>query len=94
MKVWNSKNMIKLQNQEVYYKEEYLAEKVDRACYEIIYYWGRVHMDTSFEYLKNIEGLLENIEAFSAYESESIICIYLYHYIKTSDSYDTVHRAI
>jgi mannosyltransferase OCH1-like enzyme len=75
MKLWNSENMINLQNQELYDNATYLAQKADIARYEILYNFGGIYIDTDFECLRNIENLLQNVEAFSAYESEGIINI-------------------
>lgn len=73
MKLWNSKNMIKLQNQEAYDKATIYAQKADIARYELIYNFGGVYIDADFECLRNIEGLLENVKAFLAYQQQGIL---------------------
>lgn len=73
MKLWNSENMIKLQNQEFYDKATLFAQKADIARYEIIYNFGGVYIDADFECLKNIEELLDNVEAFCAYQEANIV---------------------
>lgn len=73
MKLWNSENMIKLQNQESYDKSTIFAQKADIARYEVLYNFGGVYIDSDFECLKNIEELLVNVNAFSAYASKGFV---------------------
>lgn len=73
MKLWNSENMIKLQNQEFYDKATIYAQKADIARYELIYNFGGVYIDADFECLRNIEGLLKDVKAFCAYQQKDIV---------------------
>lgn len=73
MITWNDKNMISLKNQEVYDNATSYAQKSDIARAEIIYNFGGVYIDCDFECLKNIEPLLQGLEAFIAGEEPGII---------------------
>ena len=73
MKLWTEENMIPLQNQMDYDAAKELAKKADIARYEILYQFGGVYIDCDVECLKNIEHLLEGIEAFAGAEDDYYI---------------------
>lgn len=86
MKLWTEDNMISLQNQKEYDYAKELAKKADIARYEILYQFGGVYVDCDVECLKNIEPLLEHIEAFAGAEDN--------YYITNAVMGCTVHNGI
>ncbi len=72
--LWTERNLPKLRNQELYDRagelcpgfEEQLRSDVARL--EILYEHGGVYIDTDFEVVRPIGGLLEGIRAFAAWE--------------------------
>jgi mannosyltransferase OCH1-like enzyme len=60
-------------NKELFKKTEGYVLKVDMARFEILRLFGGVYADTDFEFYKNIENLIENLDIFSAGEKKGII---------------------
>ena len=82
---WNDTNLIPLFNQKIYDKSLTYAQKSDIARYEILYNYGGIYVDSDFYSIKNIEKLLDNINLFSAYESDDFIAIGLMGFNKHND---------
>lgn len=72
---WNDSNLFSLYNQKIYDKSLTYAQKSDIARYEILYNYGGIYVDSDFYSIKNIEELLNNIDMFSAFESDKFIAI-------------------
>lgn len=72
-KLWTDENMIPLKNQREYDNTTSPALKADIARLEILYKYGGVYIDCDFECLKNIEPLLDNVEAFAAWQDDYLI---------------------
>lgn len=75
MKLWTDENMITLQNQAAYMNAVHAAQRADLARYELLYRFGGVYIDCDFECIKNIEDLLDGVQAFAASEDNSTISI-------------------
>ncbi len=70
---WTDANMIPLLNNEEYQNATQPALKSDIARIEILYRFGGVYVDCDFECYKNIEPLLENVNAFAAWQDDYLI---------------------
>jgi mannosyltransferase OCH1-like enzyme len=60
-------------NKKLFKEIEGYVLKVDMARFEILRLFGGVYADTDFEFYKNIENLIENLDIFSAGEKKGII---------------------
>jgi inositol phosphorylceramide mannosyltransferase catalytic subunit len=72
---WDDSNIPILYNQETYDKSETYAQKADILRYELLYKYGGIYIDCDFLCIKPIDKLIENIDGFSAYESNEFIAI-------------------
>ncbi len=70
---WNEKNIIPLINQECYDNCTSVVGKADIARPELVYKLGGIYVDCDFECFKNIEPLLEGVEAFVTSETPSFV---------------------
>jgi mannosyltransferase OCH1-like enzyme len=69
-KLWADKDVFLLCNQSQYDASRTMAQKADILRYEILQRFGGVYIDTDFECLKNIEDLISDMTAFSAFEDD------------------------
>jgi hypothetical protein len=71
--LWTEENRPQLVNEQQFQRAETYAQRSDIARFEIVYRYGGIYVDTDFECLRNIEPLLEGVEAFIvAEEPESL----------------------
>lgn len=70
---WTDWNLFEPMNRAQYEAATVPAMKCDILCVEALYNFGGVYLDCDFEPLKNIEPLIENLDAFSATEGGGII---------------------
>lgn len=74
-KLWTDKNIPvkKFINKELYESIDGLVLKADIARFELLYMFGGVYADVDFEFYKNIEPIIKDLECFSAGEKDGII---------------------
>jgi glycosyl transferase-like sugar-binding protein len=72
--VWDESTLPRLRNQEWFDRAESWSQKVDIASFELLHRHGGIYLDTDFECLKNIEGLLGGVDVFSASEDRVHVC--------------------
>ncbi|OON81413.1 glycosyltransferase family 32 protein [Streptomyces tsukubensis] len=64
-----------LTNGDAYLSLNTWSEKSDVARYEILLRHGGIYIDTDFECLRPLDGLLQDVEAFSATESDARVSV-------------------
>ncbi len=69
-KLWTDEDVFPLYNQSQYNSSRTMAQKADILRYEILKLFGGVYVDTDFECFKNIEDLISDVAAFSAFEDD------------------------
>lgn len=67
---WTDHNLPPLRNQAYFDRAASPAQRSDIARYELLARFGGVYLDTDMEALRAIDGLLEGVEFFCAYEDE------------------------
>ena len=68
LRLWMDDNLPPdLERKEVYELLRQPAERSDMLIFELLYRHGGVYIDTDFECLRSIEGLLDGVEIFCAY---------------------------
>src|SRR3954447_25116694 len=75
MVTWTDDTLPPLRNQALFEGATTAAGRADIARYEILHLHGGVYVDTDFECLRNIEELLDGVDAFSATEDGNHISI-------------------
>lgn len=75
MQLWTDENLPEIINQREFLLAENSAQKADILRYEVIYRYGGVYIDTDFECLRNIEPLLEGVQAFAAVSDPGVVAI-------------------
>ena len=73
--LWNDDNIPNLINQKYYDNSTEYAMKADILRYELLYFIGGIYIDCDFLCFINIDSLINNLDAFSAYESNKYIAI-------------------
>jgi mannosyltransferase OCH1-like enzyme/glycosyltransferase involved in cell wall biosynthesis len=73
--LWNDDNIPNLINQKYYDNSTEYAMKADILRYELLYFIGGIYIDCDFLCFKNIDPLINHLDAFSAYESNKYIAI-------------------
>jgi mannosyltransferase OCH1-like enzyme len=74
MKTWGYEDLCDLVNQSYFDDARNYSEQSDFARYEILLRHGGVYLDTDFECYRNIEPLLEGLDAFLACEDDVLVC--------------------
>ena len=75
MRLWTDENLPELINQQEFLLAHSTAHKADIFRYEVIYRYGGVYIDTDFECLRNIEPLLQGLNAFVAKSDPNLVAI-------------------
>ena len=76
--LWTEESLTWLQNSELFANAAKIAPnnigqfRADVARYEILYRFGGVYIDCDFECRKPIDELIENVEAFAAWEQQDV----------------------
>jgi inositol phosphorylceramide mannosyltransferase catalytic subunit len=71
LRVWTDDNLLPdFVRPEVYEVLRQPAERSDMLIFEVLHRFGGVYVDTDFECLRSIEGLLEGVEIFCAYSHD------------------------
>ncbi|WP_256367085.1 glycosyltransferase [Acidisoma sp. S159] len=71
--LWTDENRPTLLNEACFQASTCLAQRSDILRYELVLQRGGVYIDTDFEPLKNIEELVEGVDAFAGRESRDSI---------------------
>jgi mannosyltransferase OCH1-like enzyme len=71
--LWTDEDLPAFRNQAWFSQATSLAQKADIARYEILLAHGGVYLDTDFECLRNLEPVLDGVEAFAATEDRLLV---------------------
>src|SRR5919202_2439008 len=75
LRLWRDADLPPLRNQELYDAASSFTQKSDIARYEILLRYGGVYVDTDFECLRALDGLLEGLDAFIGTEDGAHLSI-------------------
>jgi FkbM family methyltransferase len=75
IRLWTDATRPRLRNEALYLAAPTLAQKADILRYELLLEHGGVYVDCDFECLRNLEPLLEDVDAFVVPEDDAFIAI-------------------
>ena len=74
MQLWTDRDLAGLQLPEVFERGRNLTERADILRYEILRRFGGVYVDTDFECRRPLDGLIDGLRAFAAYQMPGSVC--------------------
>jgi mannosyltransferase OCH1-like enzyme len=91
---WTDDNLPEIINQNEFNLAKNEAQRCDILKYELVYRFGGIYVDMDFWSLKNIEPLIQDLDAFSASEGGKLISVGIFGGIPNHLLYDKMIKML